>query len=92
MYVMSEVYDSLGLFSQAQTLLKRALDLQRKRARPGRSSDLGKPERDVLCFCPRKGNIRKPRNYSGRHSWHGRAFSALSIRTRLRRWRGLRRS
>ena len=30
MYVMSEVYDSLGLFSQAQTLLKRALDLQRK--------------------------------------------------------------
>ena len=30
MYVMSEVYDSLGLFSQAQTLLTRALDLQRK--------------------------------------------------------------
>ena len=30
MYVMSEVYDSLGLFSQAQTLLTRALELQRK--------------------------------------------------------------
>jgi tetratricopeptide (TPR) repeat protein len=29
MYVMSEVYDSLGLFSQAQTLLTRALNLQR---------------------------------------------------------------
>ncbi len=30
MYVMGEVYDSLGLFSQAQTLLTRALDLQRR--------------------------------------------------------------
>jgi serine/threonine-protein kinase len=30
MYVMGEVYDSLGLFSQAQALLTRALDLQRR--------------------------------------------------------------
>jgi serine/threonine-protein kinase len=30
MYVMSEVYDSLGLFSQAQTLLTHALDLQHR--------------------------------------------------------------
>jgi eukaryotic-like serine/threonine-protein kinase len=30
MYVMAEVYDSLGLFSQAQILLTRALDLQRR--------------------------------------------------------------
>jgi len=29
MYVMGEVYDSLGLFSQAQTLFTRALNLQR---------------------------------------------------------------
>ena len=30
MYVMGEVYDSLGLFPQAKTLLARALDLQRR--------------------------------------------------------------
>jgi serine/threonine-protein kinase len=30
MYVMGEVYDSLGLFSQAQTLFTRALNLQRR--------------------------------------------------------------
>ena len=30
MYVMGEVYDSLGLFPQAETLLTRALNLQRK--------------------------------------------------------------
>jgi eukaryotic-like serine/threonine-protein kinase len=50
MYVMGEVYDSLGLFPQAQTLLTRALDLQRKVLGPDDPQTLTSLSRIAVLF------------------------------------------
>ena len=73
MFVMSQVYDSLGLFSQARNLLTRALDLQRKVLGPDNPQTLATLSLMAVVFTE-EGNYPEAENLQ---------HEALMARTRV---------
>jgi eukaryotic-like serine/threonine-protein kinase len=70
MFVMSEVYDSLGMFSQARALLTRALDLQRREFGPDAPQTLASLSQMALILTE-EGNYGEAENLQ-RRAFEGR--------------------